>query len=359
MSTQTTYYGLNKPGSSDLVNPLVDTFPNWDTIDTGMHDNYLLGVTTATEIVTTGVHALTRANTDLPFFRYVATANFNAGDTFTLDGTSVSAYTTDGSSLGDDDIVAGAVVLACYNSTNTTITLFVSAKQSTIALAEDSEKLESHPASYFATAGDLNNTNANKFDSTGIAPAYNSNTTYSVGDVVTYQGKRYECNTNMAQAESWDPTHWNLIPVQTKLNNLQSNVGDLTQLTTTDKSSLVAATNEVKSALTDLDNTKLGGGDFTLQGTITTVNGSVSIPADCKEVVVKGSTRYGTWDNASGYTPRLESPIGGVNMFLVNSSDNVTLQGLSRIEINFGSINKVILKDASDSYNIHYDVFTR
>lgn len=116
---------------------------------------------------------------------------------------------------------------------------------------------------------------------------------------------------------------------------------------------------EIMSALTDLDNTKLGGGDFTLQGTITTVNGSVSIPADCKEVVVKGSTRYGTWDNAFGYTPRLESPIGGVNMFLVNSSNNVTLQGLSRIEVNFGSINKVILKDASDSYNIHYDVFTR
>ena len=252
MST-TTYYGLNKPSSSDLVNPLVDTFPNWDIVDTGMHNNYLLGVTTATEIVTTGVHALTRANTDLPFFRFVATANFNTGDTFTLDGTSVSAYTTDGSTLSDDDIVAGAVVLACYNSNNTTITLFVSAKQTTIALAEDSEKLENHPASYFATAGDLANTNANKFDSSGIAPAYNSNTTYSVGDVCTYQGKRYECNTNMAQGEAWDSTHWNLIPVQTKLGNLQSNIGDLTQLTTTDKSSLVAATNEVKSALTELE----------------------------------------------------------------------------------------------------------
>ena len=36
--TQTTYYEFNKPEGTDLVNPLVDTNPNWDKLDNDLHE---------------------------------------------------------------------------------------------------------------------------------------------------------------------------------------------------------------------------------------------------------------------------------------------------------------------------------
>lgn len=40
---------------------------------------------------------------------------------------------------------------------------------------------------------------------------YSPSSTYSVGDVVIYENKLYECSTDISVAEAWDSTHWTQI----------------------------------------------------------------------------------------------------------------------------------------------------
>lgn len=112
-----------------------------------------------------------------------------------------------------------------------------------------------------------------KIDSNAIAEPYDTTVTYSVGAVVTYQSQRYRCIEAVLVAEPFDATKWTgedvetvleqlttpsassvtLSPisgmvatnVQNGISELSGNLGDKTQLVTTDKSSLVNAINEI------------------------------------------------------------------------------------------------------------------
>lgn len=44
-----------------------------------------------------------------------------------------------------------------------------------------------------------------------MATAYDSSATYFEGQFVTYSGNVYEANVDIATAESWNSSHWNLI----------------------------------------------------------------------------------------------------------------------------------------------------
>lgn len=46
-----------------------------------------------------------------------------------------------------------------------------------------------------------------------FAPAYDDTETYAEGDVVTYQGQLYKCETAVSTAETFDPTKWAAIVV--------------------------------------------------------------------------------------------------------------------------------------------------
>jgi len=70
-----------------------------------------------------------------------------------------------------------------------------------------------------------------------VADEYDATQTYDKGDVVIYKNTLYICTTNNTTG-AWDATKWTATTVQ-------SLIGDLSQLTTTDKSSLVGAVNEV------------------------------------------------------------------------------------------------------------------
>ena len=70
-----------------------------------------------------------------------------------------------------------------------------------------------------------------------IADEYDDTQTYDKGDVVIYKNTLYICNTNNTTG-TWDASKWTATTVQ-------SLIGDLSQLTTSDKSSLVGAVNEV------------------------------------------------------------------------------------------------------------------
>lgn len=140
----TTNYNLNKPEGGDLFAPLTQNNPNWDAIDAGMQANKVAAVFPATEVISAGVHAITRSVADASMFRFTAVGNYASGDSFTVDGVSVTAVTAKGETLTAGAWVTGAEVLACLKGT--VLTLYVS------AASTDAQTLEGHAASYFGTA---------------------------------------------------------------------------------------------------------------------------------------------------------------------------------------------------------------
>lgn len=147
--TKTNNYELNIVEGSDKVNPLVVDNPNYEKIDEVMKKNADSAISTATELKTGTVHALTRVNSDCPVFRFVATSLFTTGDTFTVDGVQVTALLTDGTPLVTGCYVIGANVLCCL--TGTTLSVYVAQNLSGMT-AYNSERLGGHDADYFGTA---------------------------------------------------------------------------------------------------------------------------------------------------------------------------------------------------------------
>lgn len=144
----TTNYGLKQYEGTDLFNPLTVENVNMGDIDTSLKAVSDHAVGAATELTTGTVHALTRSDTDRDVFAFVATSNYESGDTFTLDGTQVSALTPDGQTLATGSYVIGSMVLCALH--DTLITVYVNP-----AKAKDSDKLDGHDSSYFATDEDL------------------------------------------------------------------------------------------------------------------------------------------------------------------------------------------------------------
>lgn len=146
---QSTNYNFNIPEGTDLVNLLTQLIPNWSSLD-----NILKGVQdstfqNATETVSLGVHAITRLNPDAKLLKWIATANFEAGDTFTIDGISTPAALPSGEALGEDCYIAGAVVIAALNADESALTVYVTS--GTVAVAADSERLGGELPAYYAT----------------------------------------------------------------------------------------------------------------------------------------------------------------------------------------------------------------
>lgn len=146
MPTTTTHFNLKKPTGDDIYNHLTIDNPNMDTIDTVMYNNQQAAVCTATHSRVGTVHTLTRDGGKSPMFRFVATAAFVAGDTFTVDGQAVTASLPDGSSLSAGAFVINANVLCCLVGTQ--LSVYTVAGVGSL----DADTLDGHPASYFAVA---------------------------------------------------------------------------------------------------------------------------------------------------------------------------------------------------------------
>ena len=148
MARQTTNYGFNISEGTDLVNPLTDIFPNFEDIDTDLKGVSDSAVGTATELLTGTVHALVRSDSDRNVFTFTATSNFEAGETFTLDGVQVTALTPDGQTLSTGCYIIGSEVLVAVKGT--LMTVYVNPSK-----ALDSDKLDGHDSTYYATASDV------------------------------------------------------------------------------------------------------------------------------------------------------------------------------------------------------------
>lgn len=144
---QTTNFGLKQYEENDLMNPFLVDNANMATIDSAMKANSDAAISTATELKTGTVHAITRANGDAGVFRFTATSNYESGDTFTVDNVQVTALLTDGTPLGTGCYNIGAEVLCTLSGTR--MTVFV--QRGSIAIATDSERLGGELPSYYAT----------------------------------------------------------------------------------------------------------------------------------------------------------------------------------------------------------------
>ena len=151
----TTNYSLRKYQSGDLFNPLTMNNPNLDDIDTDMKAISDRAIGRATELVSQGVHAITLLDTDCKTFKFVATGNYSAGETFTVNGIQANAYTPSGSALVSNAFVTGSVVLGTLNEDGTAITFYVTGS----AVADDSLKLGGELPSYYATQLDMTRAN--------------------------------------------------------------------------------------------------------------------------------------------------------------------------------------------------------
>ena len=88
-----------------------------------MHNNAVAGVTLASEITNATVHAITRENSECAVIRFIATSNWKAGDTATVDGVPVTALLPSGETLPDGAYVINANVLCILTGTNLTVYL--------------------------------------------------------------------------------------------------------------------------------------------------------------------------------------------------------------------------------------------
>lgn len=154
--TNTTYYNLNIVEGTDIVNPLTVDNPNYEKIDKAMHDNAVAGVTLATEIANGTVHAITRENSECAVIRFIATSNWKAGDTATVDGVPVTALLPCGETLPDGAYVINANVLCILTGTNLTVyaerkktdkAIDISYKESNVSMELD--KLNSNLNNYY------------------------------------------------------------------------------------------------------------------------------------------------------------------------------------------------------------------
>lgn len=148
---KSTNFNLNLVEGSDLVNPLVQDVPNYEKIDEQMYANQCNSIGIATELKSGTVHAITRTIPNAPMFRFKATSNFTAGDTFTVDGIQVSALTPSGETLASGCYVIGIEVLCVLRET--LLTIYVSG--GTVTTAQDSEKLGGQLPEYYGTAEDV------------------------------------------------------------------------------------------------------------------------------------------------------------------------------------------------------------
>lgn len=119
--TTTPNYGLKIAEGTDTVNLLTQCYPNFTDLDSILKSIELTGITSAVATKAGTVFNVVRTNTDLDVLKFVATANYAAGDTFTVDGVSVTATAVDGTALPAGAFVINQTVMALLNGTVLTV----------------------------------------------------------------------------------------------------------------------------------------------------------------------------------------------------------------------------------------------
>lgn len=100
---------------TDTVNLLTQCYPNFTALDSILQAIKESGITEAVTTKVGTVHNIVRNVADCNVIRWVNTANYAAGDTFTVDGSPVTATLMDGTSLPAGAFVINQSCLAILN----------------------------------------------------------------------------------------------------------------------------------------------------------------------------------------------------------------------------------------------------
>ena len=122
-------YSFIIPTGSDAVNLLTQCYPNFTSLDSILKPIQESGVTVATDTKVGTVHQLVRTDSSCNMFRFIATGNYVLGDTFTVDGTPVTATAMNGTSLPDGSFVINQSVICVLN--NLVLTVMIAGKETT------------------------------------------------------------------------------------------------------------------------------------------------------------------------------------------------------------------------------------
>lgn len=117
---QTNNYEFNIVEGGDIVNPLIQLNPNFTKLDTILKAVADTGIGSALQVKSGTNHAITKDN-DCAVFRFIATADYNTGDTFTLNGDTVTVRCMDGTVPKDRAFVINQNVLVAINGTLLTL----------------------------------------------------------------------------------------------------------------------------------------------------------------------------------------------------------------------------------------------
>lgn len=143
-------YSFIIPTGSDAVNLLTQCYPNFTSLDSILKPIQESGVTVATDTKVGTVHQLVRTDSSCNMFRFIATGNYASGDTFTVDGASVTATAMDGTSLPAGAFVINQSVVCVLN--NLVLTVLIAGKETT--------SLPASAVTYDNTVSGLTATNA-------------------------------------------------------------------------------------------------------------------------------------------------------------------------------------------------------
>ena len=122
-------YSFIIPTGTDAVNLLTQCYPNFSSLDTLLKPIQESGVTVATDTKVGTVHQLVRTDSSCNMFRFIATGNYASGDTFTVDGASVTATAMDGTTLPNGAFVINQSVIAVVNGA--VLTVMIAGKETT------------------------------------------------------------------------------------------------------------------------------------------------------------------------------------------------------------------------------------
>lgn len=188
---QSTHFNLNLVTGSDKVNPLTVDRPNYETIDEQMYKNQTAAISEATELKSGTVHAITCLTEGAVFFRFTATSDYAAGDTFTYNGSPVSAVLPDGSGLQAGVFKINGTVLCSIVGTLLTVYSITAS-----GIASDSEKLGGQLPEYYAKATDAISTyvhsrigTVNNFVGTGANGKVKIVANIQAGDTIQINGQ--------------------------------------------------------------------------------------------------------------------------------------------------------------------------
>lgn len=193
----TTHFNLNLPEGTDIVNPLVQDNPNYSAIDAAMFANKQAVIGTASEVVSGTVHAITRSNPDSDYFKFTATGNWAAGDSMSVDGTTVSVYLSDGTTPATGAYIINTEVLALLSGTRVTLIISNGVAASEIGTLSN---LTTTDKSNLVNA--INEVNAK--DATDIYTSNNITIEQAINNTIT-TNNTVGLNVNLATHDANDP----------------------------------------------------------------------------------------------------------------------------------------------------------